>query len=152
MSAVRRLSTGCIPLNKEQTDLRHNTVRLHVFTRLICLFHLGLRSLLFPSSLVKLTATRNNFLHNPRELQRAALPCWFEPAKRLLLQISAKKKKIACQKETRQRRTYDFLFNLFLCTISIYYIPHNYNVIPKAMLHAIPQTQSSFYPHRNFSQ
>ena len=101
MSAVRRLSTGCIPLNKEQTDLRHNTVRLHVFTRLICLFHLGLRSLLFPSSLVKLTATRNNFLHNPRELQHAALPCCFEPAKRLLLQISAKKKnqkKIACQK------------------------------------------------------
>ena len=93
MSAVRRLSTGCIPLNKEQTDLRHNTVRLHVFTRLICLFHLGLRSLLFPSSLVKLTATRNNFLHNPRELQHAALPCCFEPAKRLLLQISAKKKK-----------------------------------------------------------
>ena len=73
--------------------------------------------------------------------------CYFKP-----VQKKKNQKKIACQKETRQRRTYDFLFNLFLCTISIYYIPHNYDVIPKAMPHAIPQTQSSFYPRRNFSQ
>ena len=93
--------------------MRHN-IRLHVFTRLICLFHLGLPSLSFPSSLVKLTATRNNFVHNPRELQRAALPCWFEPAKQLLLQICAKDNRLP--KKTRQRRAFsDFLFNLFLC-------------------------------------
>ena len=30
----------------------------------------------------------------------------------------------------------------------IFYIPHNY-VIPQAVPHAIPQTHSSFYPHRN---
>ena len=54
-------------------------MRLHVFTRLVCLFHLGLLSLPFPSSLVKLTAAWSNFLYNS------------EPAKRLLLQICAKK-------------------------------------------------------------
>ena len=32
---------------------------------------------------------RSYFLHNPLELQRAALPCWFEPAKRLPLQTEA---------------------------------------------------------------
>ena len=137
-----------MPLNKEQIDLRHN-IRLHVLTRFICLFHLGLPSLSFPSSLVKLTATRNIFLHNPRELQRAALPCWFEPAKQFLLQICAKKQS-AAKKKTRQRRAYDFLFNLFLCAISIYYIPHNY-VIRQAMPHAILQTHSAFYPHRVLS-
>ena len=62
----------------------------------------------------------------------------FEPKKR---------QETACQKKTRQRRAYDFLFNLFLCAISIYYIPHNY-VIPQAMPHAIPQTHSFFYPRR----
>ena len=73
-----------------------DTVRLRVFTRLICLFHLGLPSLPFLSSLVKPTATRSDFLHNPRKLQRAALASWFEPAiingpaERLLLQICAK--------------------------------------------------------------
>ena len=40
-------------------------------------------------------------------------------------------KKIACHKKARQRRAYAYLFNLFLCPISIYYIPHNY-VIPQA--------------------
>ena len=73
-----------------------DTVRLRVFTRLICLFYLGLPSLPFLSSLVKPTATRSDFLHNPRKLQRAALASWFEPAiingpaERLLLQICAK--------------------------------------------------------------
>jgi len=73
-----------------------DTVRLRVFTRFTCLFHLGLPSLPFPSSLVKSTATRSDFLHNPRELQRAALASSFEPAitngpaERLLLQICAK--------------------------------------------------------------
>ena len=73
-----------------------DTVRLRVFTRLICLFHLGLPSLPFLSSLVKPTATRSDFLHNPRKLQRAALASWFEaaiingPAERLLFQICAK--------------------------------------------------------------
>ena len=73
-----------------------DTVRLRVFTRLICLFHLGLPSLPFLSSLVKPTATRSDFLHNPRKLQRAAQASWFEPAiingpaERLLLQICAK--------------------------------------------------------------
>ena len=37
----------------------------------------------------------------------------------------------------------------FFKSFCIYYIPHNY-VIPQAMLHAIPQTHSSFYPHRFF--
>ena len=50
---------------------------------------MGLPSLPFPSSLLKLTAARSDFLHNPRDLQRAALPCWFEPAKRLLRQTGA---------------------------------------------------------------
>ena len=36
----------------------------------------------------------------------------------------------------------------FFAPISIFYIPHNY-VIPQAMPHAIPQTHSSFYPHRS---
>ena len=36
------------------------------------------------------------------------------------------------------------LISLFLCAISIDYIPHNY-VIRQAMPHAIPQTHSSFY-------
>ena len=57
-----------------------DTVHLRVFTRFTCLFHLGLPSLPFPTSLVKSTATRRDFLHNPRELQRAALVSWFEPA------------------------------------------------------------------------
>ena len=32
---------------------------------------------------------RSDFLHNPLELQRAALPCWSEPAMRLPLQTEA---------------------------------------------------------------
>ena len=44
----------------------------------------------------------------------------------------------------------DFLFNLFLYAISIYYIPHNY-VIRQAMPHAILQTHSALYPHRVLS-
>ena len=95
--------SGYIPLNKEQIDLLHN-IRLHVLTRFICLFHLGLTSLSFPNSLVKLTATRNIFLHNPRELQRAALPCWFEPAKQFLLQIFAKKQSPAKKRRGRDAR------------------------------------------------
>ena len=41
------------------------------------------------------------------------------------------------------------LFSLiyFFAPFSIFYIPYNY-VIPQAMLHAIPQTHSAFYPHR----
>ena len=39
----------------------------------------------------------------------------------------------------------------FFAPFSIFYIPHNY-VIPQAVPHAIPQTLSSFYPHRNWSQ
>ena len=35
----------------------------------------------------------------------------------------------------------------FFESFCIYYIPHNY-VIPQAMPHAIPQTDSAFYPHR----
>ena len=37
----------------------------------------------------------------------------------------------------------------FFAPIFIFYIPHNY-VIPQAMPYAIPQTHSSFYPHRYF--
>ena len=36
-----------------------------------------------------------------------------------------------------------YFFELFC----IYYIPHNY-VIPQAITHAIPQTHSLFYSHR----
>ena len=41
------------------------------------------------------------------------------------------------------------LFRLiyFFAPFSINHIPHNY-VIPQAMPHAIPQTDSAFYPHR----
>ena len=74
----------------------------------------------FLASSFKLTATRSDFLHHPRELQRAALPyiglshqLKTEPAKRLLLQICA----IAWQKR-RSRGAYTFLLNLFLCAIS----------------------------------
>ena len=38
----------------------------------------------------------------------------------------------------------------FFNSSCIYYITHNY-VIPQAMPHAIPQTHSTFYPHRRFS-
>ena len=106
-----------------------DTIRLHVFTRLICLFDLGLPSLPFPSSLVRLAATRNDFLHNPRELQGAALPCWFEPAKRLLLQICAKK---------RRGRDARMMFCLVYFFAPFPYITFpilNY-VIPQAMPHA----------------
>ena len=124
-------------------------MRLHVFTRLICLFHLGLPSLPFPSSLLKFTAARSDFLHNPRELQRAALPCWFELAKRLILLFKFAPKKSPAKKKARQRRAYTFLFtsNLFPYAISINYIPHNY-VIPQVMPHASPQTHSAYYPRR----
>ena len=37
----------------------------------------------------------------------------------------------------------------FFAPFSIFYIPHNY-VILQAMPHAIPPTQSAFYPHRLF--
>ena len=40
-----------------------------------------------------------------------------------------------------------FSFICFFAPFSIFYIPHNY-VLPQAMPHAIPQTHSSFYPHR----
>ena len=36
----------------------------------------------------------------------------------------------------------------FFKSFCIYHIPHNY-VIPQAMPHAILQTHSAFYPHRN---
>ena len=38
----------------------------------------------------------------------------------------------------------------FFGPFSIYYILHDY-VTPQAMPHAIPQTHSSFYPHRMLS-
>ena len=41
-----------------------------------------------------------------------------------------------------------FCLIYFFKSFCIYYIPHNY-VIPQAMPHAIPQTHSSFYPHRS---
>ena len=40
-----------------------------------------------------------------------------------------------------------FSFIYFLKSFCIYYIPHNY-AIPQTMPHAIPQTYSSFHPHR----
>ena len=40
-----------------------------------------------------------------------------------------------------------FTLIYFFESFCIYYIPHNY-VIPQAMPHAIPQTDSAFYPHR----
>ena len=39
----------------------------------------------------------------------------------------------------------------FFAPFPINYISHNY-VIPQAMPHAIPQTHSPFYPHREFAQ
>ena len=64
-----------------------------------------------------------------------------EPLKQLLTQIGAKKRRgnDACM---------PFSLIYFFAPISIFYIPHNY-VIPQAMPHAIPQTHSAFYPHRN---
>ena len=43
----------------------------------------------------------------------------------------------------------NIIFSLiyFFKSFCLYYIPHNY-VILQAMPHAIPQTHSSFYPHR----
>ena len=116
--------------------------------RLICLFQLGLPSLPFSSSLVKLAATRNDFLHNPRELQRTSLPCWFEPAKRLLLQICSKKRSPAKKRRGRDALMTFCLIFFFFAPFIFIKIPHNY-VIPQAMLQAISQTQSAFYPHRS---
>ena len=83
------------------TDLQRST--LHVFV-VYCLFYLGpdqvyhfLAASLGKRKAVKLTATRRDFLHNPRECQLTALPCWIEPAvingpaRLSLLQNGAKK-------------------------------------------------------------
>ena len=77
----------------------------------------------------------------------STLPCWFEsavingPAKQLLTQIGAKKRR---GKDARM------LFSIisFFAPFSIFYIRHNY-VILQAMPLAIPQTHSAFYPHRS---
>ena len=60
----------------------------------------------------------------------------------MLTQIGVKKRrgKDACM---------FFSFIYFFAPFFIFYIPHNY-VIPQAMPHAIPQTHSSFYPHRTW--
>ena len=50
-------------------------------------------------------------------------------------------------KKARQRRAHVFSLIYFFAKFSIFHIPHNY-VIPQAVPHAIPQTHSSFYPHR----
>ena len=76
----------------------------------------------------------------------SALPCWFKlalingPAKKLLTQIGAKK---------RRGKDAHMCFSLiyFSAPFSIFYIPHNY-VIPQAVPRVISQTHSSFYPHR----
>ena len=127
--------------------MRHSTPAL-ICEAYLSIF-LGLPSLPFPISLLKLTAVRSDFLHNPRELQRAALPLLLCSGTRLLLLFKFVPKKSPPKKKTRQRRAYTFLFtsNLFLCAISINYFPHNY-VIQQAMPHAIPQTHSAFYPRR----
>ena len=62
--------------------------------------------------------------------------------KKLLTQIGAKKR---CGKAARM---FFSLINFF-APFSIFYIMHNY-VILQAMPHAIPQTHSTFYPHRSW--
>ena len=64
-----------------------------------------------------------------------------EPVKQLFTQIGAKKRG-----GNDPRMPFSLIY--FFAPISIFYIPHNY-VIPQAMPHAIPQTHSAFYPHRN---
>ena len=75
----------------------------------------------------KLTATRRDFLHNPRELQRAVL----------CSALSVGASLIGGKEGAFFSLSYSFE------SLCIYYIPHNYT-IPQAMPHAIPRTHSSF--------
>ena len=54
----------------------------------------------------------------------------------------------ACELSSAKKGS-NIIFSLIylLKSFRMYYILHNY-VIPQAMPHAIPQTHSSFYPHR----
>ena len=78
----------------------------------------------------------------------SALACWFKPAV-----INGPEKKLLTQIGARKRRGKDahMFFSLiyFFVPFSTFYILHNY-VILQAVPHAIPQTQSAFYPHRLF--
>ena len=58
----------------------------------------------------------------------------------------------SCSLKLAPKKDARMFFSLiyFFAPFSIFYIPHNY-VIPQAMPHAIPQTHSSFYPHRSKS-
>ena len=87
---------------------------------------------------VKLTATKRDFLPNPRDTPTAVLN------KRTATAIAPSN---WCSK--RRGRDTRMLFSLihFFESFCINYIPHNY-VIPQDMPHAIPQTYSVFYPHR----
>ena len=55
--------------------------------------------------------------------------------------------KLAPKKDARKDARMFFSLIYFFAPFSIFYILHNY-VTPQAMPHAIPQTHSSFYPHR----
>ena len=66
-----------------------------------------------------------------------------KPVKQLLTQIGAKK-----GAATDARMPFSLIY--FFAPVSIFYILHNY-VIPQAMPHAIPQTHSAFYPHREIT-
>ena len=74
----------------------------------------------------------------------STLPCWFEsavinePAKQLLTQIGAKKKR----RSNDARMLFSKIY--FFAPFCIFYTPHNYIVL-QAMPHAIPQTHSTFY-------
>ena len=57
--------------------------------------------------------------------------------------------KLASKKRRGKDAHMFFSLIYFFASFSIFYIPHNY-VILQAVPHAIPQTQSAFYPHRLF--
>ena len=65
-----------------------------------------------------------------------------KPVKQLLTQIGAKRR------GNDARMPFSLIY--FFAPVSIFYILHNY-VIPQAMPHAIPQTHSAFYPHREIT-
>ena len=57
---------------------------------------------------------------------------------------------LAPQKRRSKEARMFFSLIYFFAPFSIFYIPHNY-VISQTMPHAIPQSHSAFYPHRNFN-
>ena len=66
------------------------------------------------------------------------------------VQPATLKQRLRLQIDWHQKTAQLFSLIYFFGSFYVYYFLHNY-VIPQAMPHAIPQTHSSFYPHRFFT-